>query len=428
MFGGSYTAPGTQAAYALPAVQYLTPGKPNGVSYAKVHPGPVSHNAPVYTVAKTMAPEYATSHLGPPLSPATVHGPAYAVYPSQQYTDAGYYGHVPSKEEHPAVKVFHYPTQHAVNVPTTQVVNYPPNKGVKTPAPSQAVVDYSVHQAGRVPETPVLGYSNHHAIKEADRHVTYTSTQGAPVTSVDPLSTPAKYTYAYDVHDELTGDVKSHHETRDGDVVHGSYSLIDPDGTRRTVEYTADPEHGFTAVVHRESVKHAVKGQAQALPVPPTQTPVHSLSYASLSPLAIRQTLDYAHSTHAAPSVGIVTKNAVDGAQFAANPPAPPVTHGLVNHAPRKENFIGRSPVVYASHPGHDANHAAPPAHKPVYAMHSSQYAGHVQVLAGPQQPVHAFAGPNPGPSPGRGRLPGDYIAAYASPAAVPATPGYQQP
>ncbi|XP_050424029.1 larval cuticle protein A2B-like [Adelges cooleyi] len=65
------------------------------------------------------------------------------------------------------------------------------------------------------------------------------------------------YSYAYDVHDHLTGDVKSQHETRQGDVVHGSYSLVDPDGTKRTVDYTADPHHGFNAVVTKEPLVKA---------------------------------------------------------------------------------------------------------------------------------------------------------------------------
>lgn len=42
----------------------------------------------------------------------------------------------------------------------------------------------------------------------------------------------------------MTGDAKSQSETRSGDVVQGSYSLIEPDGTRRVVEYTADPVQG----------------------------------------------------------------------------------------------------------------------------------------------------------------------------------------
>lgn len=52
--------------------------------------------------------------------------------------------------------------------------------------------------------------------------------------------------------DGSTGDVKSQHESRSGDVVQGAYSLIEPDGTHRIVEYTADPVHGFNAVVRRE--------------------------------------------------------------------------------------------------------------------------------------------------------------------------------
>lgn len=36
--------------------------------------------------------------------------------------------------------------------------------------------------------------------------------------------------FGYDVHDPNTGDVKSHSEKRDGHTVHGSYTVLDPDG------------------------------------------------------------------------------------------------------------------------------------------------------------------------------------------------------
>ncbi|XP_018910380.1 cuticle protein 7 [Bemisia tabaci] len=68
-----------------------------------------------------------------------------------------------------------------------------------------------------------------------------------------------KYSFKYGVHDGHTGDVKSQHETRDGDVVKGSYSVHDPDGTIRTVEYTADKHNGFNAVVHKSG--HSVHPQ-----------------------------------------------------------------------------------------------------------------------------------------------------------------------
>lgn len=60
-----------------------------------------------------------------------------------------------------------------------------------------------------------------------------------------------KYSFKYGVHDAHTGDVKSAHESRDGDVVKGSYSLVEPDGSVRTVDYTADKHNGFNAVVTR---------------------------------------------------------------------------------------------------------------------------------------------------------------------------------
>ncbi|XP_077291463.1 uncharacterized protein LOC143914927 [Arctopsyche grandis] len=63
-----------------------------------------------------------------------------------------------------------------------------------------------------------------------------------------------QYAYAYDVQDSITGDFKSQYETRNGDVVKGSYSLFDPDGTKRTVDYTADPINGFNAVVKKEPI------------------------------------------------------------------------------------------------------------------------------------------------------------------------------
>ncbi|XP_046393617.1 cuticle protein 7-like [Ischnura elegans] len=72
-----------------------------------------------------------------------------------------------------------------------------------------------------------------------------------------------KYNFDYTVHDLHTGDVKNQWETRDGDVVKGSYSVNEPDGTIRKVEYTADKHNGFNAVVkrlgksyHPEPVKH----------------------------------------------------------------------------------------------------------------------------------------------------------------------------
>ncbi|KAJ8918378.1 hypothetical protein NQ315_008073 [Exocentrus adspersus] len=60
-----------------------------------------------------------------------------------------------------------------------------------------------------------------------------------------------KYEFNYGVKDGHTGDFKTQHEVRDGDVVKGSYTVADPDGTIRTVHYTADDHNGFNAIVER---------------------------------------------------------------------------------------------------------------------------------------------------------------------------------
>lgn len=59
--------------------------------------------------------------------------------------------------------------------------------------------------------------------------------------------------------DDLTGDVKSQHEIRDGDVVKGQYQLLEPDGSVRTVDYAADDVNGFNAIVSKSGVNvHAL--------------------------------------------------------------------------------------------------------------------------------------------------------------------------
>ncbi|XP_057666517.1 cuticle protein 21-like [Diorhabda carinulata] len=70
-------------------------------------------------------------------------------------------------------------------------------------------------------------------------------------TGKDDYYSHPKYAFKYGVHDPSTGDVKSQKEVRDGDVVKGQYSLVEPDGSVRTVDYVADPVNGFNAVVSK---------------------------------------------------------------------------------------------------------------------------------------------------------------------------------
>ncbi|XP_050533020.1 cuticle protein 18.6-like [Daktulosphaira vitifoliae] len=68
----------------------------------------------------------------------------------------------------------------------------------------------------------------------------------------DASVTRPKYNFAYNVADVNTGDFKTHTEERDGDVVRGQYTVMEPDGTKRIVDYTADDRNGFNAVVTKE--------------------------------------------------------------------------------------------------------------------------------------------------------------------------------
>lgn len=99
-------------------------------------------------------------------------------------------------------------------------------------------------------------------------------------TEFDPLP---QYTYGYNVRDSLTGDFKSQVETRNGQVVKGSYSLIEADGSRRIVDYVADPVNGFNAVVRKEPlVVNAVPAVKVAAPIPPPLARVAPAQFAFL--------------------------------------------------------------------------------------------------------------------------------------------------
>lgn len=63
------------------------------------------------------------------------------------------------------------------------------------------------------------------------------------------------YKFEYGVKDPKTKDSHSHWEHRDGDKVHGEYSLDEADGTKRIVRYSSDHKTGFQA--HVEKIGHA---------------------------------------------------------------------------------------------------------------------------------------------------------------------------
>ncbi|XP_023160913.1 cuticle protein 7 [Drosophila hydei] len=137
---------------------------------------------------------------------------------------------------------------------------------------------------------PALGYAGH----------------GHPDEGLDYHAYP-KYHYNYGVADSHTGDVKSQHEVRDGDVVKGSYSLVEPDGSVRTVEYTADDHNGFNAVVHKSApTVHA----APAIHAAPLVAHAPAIaSHVSAAP-AVAYGGSVAHQYAAVPAYGYATHNA----------------------------------------------------------------------------------------------------------------------
>ncbi|KAL0841001.1 hypothetical protein ABMA28_014778 [Loxostege sticticalis] len=78
----------------------------------------------------------------------------------------------------------------------------------------------------------------------------------APVVHAEPIDPNPAYSFSYGVSDPHTGDQKDAAETLQNGVVHGSYSLVEPDGHLRRVTYTADKINGFNAVVERTGAAH----------------------------------------------------------------------------------------------------------------------------------------------------------------------------
>ncbi|KAF9802595.1 hypothetical protein SFRURICE_013782 [Spodoptera frugiperda] len=67
------------------------------------------------------------------------------------------------------------------------------------------------------------------------------------------------YQFGFDVNDDQYTNYQNRKEQRDGDVIKGSYSVVDSDGFVRTVTYTADPKEGFKAEVSRQPTDIVVK-------------------------------------------------------------------------------------------------------------------------------------------------------------------------
>lgn len=88
----------------------------------------------------------------------------------------------------------------------------------------------------------------------------YTQTsQRDPEEQEDENEGNSSYQFGFDVKDDEYTNYQQRKEVRDGNVIKGSYSVVDSDGFIRTVTYTADPKEGFKADVVREPTDIVVK-------------------------------------------------------------------------------------------------------------------------------------------------------------------------
>lgn len=145
--------------------------------------------------------------------------------------------------------------------------------------------------------------------------------------SADYYSYP-RYAFEYSVKDPHTGDNKAQWEKRDGDVVKGAYSLVEPDGSLRVVEYWADDNSGFNAVVKRLGPNlHPV-----ASPISIYKAPIPVLGHASaVTPITVGPVANLGHLASAPLISGYIGGGPITTANFAKTPipvgPIAPIAH-----------------------------------------------------------------------------------------------------
>ncbi|XP_026751026.1 larval cuticle protein A1A-like [Galleria mellonella] len=204
-----------------------------------VHAAPaVAYNvAPLYYASADAVSSQSIVRHSTPIAKVSVAAPVYHAAPAVAYHTAA----VPVISNAAPV---HYSTANAVS--------------------SQSIVSHSAPVAKVAVAAPITNYAVAAPIAYS-APVQY----AAPVAKViapapkvlvaeqEQYSHP-KYDFSYSVADGHTGDNKSQQESRDGDVVHGEYSLVEADGSIRKVQYTADDHNGFNAVVSRSAPAHHI--------------------------------------------------------------------------------------------------------------------------------------------------------------------------
>ncbi|XP_015126435.1 larval cuticle protein A3A [Diachasma alloeum] len=183
------------------------------------------------------------------------------------------------------------------------------------------------------------------AMSVAGAAVVPVAAQPAVLARIEDFDAAPQYSFAYDVQDALTGDSKAQYETRNGDVVQGSYSLIEADGTRRIVDYTADPVNGFNAVVNREpAVAVATAARAVVPAAPVVSSPVIARSFVPASPVIAAP----ADARTVLPSVPVAASAPIVTSPVAAPAAAPVVVQNLGYTLPRAVATRFAAPIYSA--------------------------------------------------------------------------------
>ncbi|KAI5636112.1 insect cuticle protein domain-containing protein [Phthorimaea operculella] len=203
--------------------------------------------------------------------------------------------------------------------------------------------------------------------------------------SADYYSYPA-YAFEYSVKDPHTGDNKAQWEKRDGDVVKGAYSLVEPDGSVRIVEYYADDKTGFNAVVKKIGPNlHPTGHVAHHEPI--YKAPIPVLGSEHLGPIHVGPVAKLGHLAEA-PLITGYHGGAISNANLYKAPivkqiihePAPIIHEPIVPHhepihapepiGPSHGPILKSGPILLeglGGHGGYDKGYSGPILPGPVY-------------------------------------------------------------
>ncbi|KAL4704254.1 hypothetical protein ACJJTC_016272 [Scirpophaga incertulas] len=165
-----------------------------------------------------------------------------------------------------------------------------------------------------------------------------------------------RYAFEYAVKDPHTGDNKAQWEKRDGDVVKGAYSLVEPDGSLRVVEYYADDKSGFNAVVKRVGPNLHPTGPVVA---PIYKAPIPILdSHGPVVPISVGPVAKLSGLASAPLITGPVIGGAVSSASIYRDPspvvvkaPIAPIVTAPIAHGPVLTSPIAPAPMFHAPAP-----------------------------------------------------------------------------